>query len=132
MIEQKRQLAERGRGGEDAVRNLCHGNAWTYENLVFARLEAARYLRDVAGDLPAPMRPHAMAAADAYERVHHTLVPEGQCFMDIAPYPFALKQLVTEWDDARRAREAALLGAALVHERAAVAAIERALASAGR
>lgn len=129
VVETQGQLVERGRGGEDAIRNICLGNAWTYENLFFARLEAARYLRDVADDLPVSMRPHLLAAADAYERVHHALVPEGKCFMDVAPYPFMLKQIAIEWNDESRARQAALLGAALVHERAAVAALEQALAT---
>ena len=38
-------------------------------------------------------------------QVHHALVPDDECFTSIAPYPFMLKDLATEWSDDLRARQ---------------------------
>lgn len=129
--ETKQQLAEKGRGSDDPSGSLCLGNAWSYENLYFARYEAAKYLRRIAPDMPEAMRPHLLNAADAYERVQQALVPEGECFTGIAPYPWMMKDTRTEWTDAKRKRQRDLLNAALSHERAAVDALRAALTAIG-
>jgi hypothetical protein len=125
--ETAQQLKEMGRVKEDPLRGICLGNAWSYENLYFARFEAARYLREIAPQMPEASRSHLLAAADVYEQVHRTLVPKDECFTKIAPYPFMLKDVKAQWTDALRARQAKLLTAALVHEREAVSALKKAL-----
>ena len=125
--ETDKQLKEMGRAKENALWGICLGNAWSYENLFFARFEAARYLREIAPDMPEASHPHLLAAADAYEKVHHALVPKGECFTKIAPYPFMLKNVKAEWTDELRARQAQLLTAGLVHEREAVSELKKAL-----
>jgi hypothetical protein len=127
VAETRRQLTDMGRGNEDAVQGICLGNAWCYENLYFARVEAARYLREIASDMPEATRAHLADAANEYEAASKALVPEGECFTRIAPYPWALKDVGAEWTDAMRARQADLLREALQAERRAVAALHKAL-----
>lgn len=131
IVEQSRQhLREAKRANEDALFGICLGNAWCYENLHFARLEAARYLRDVAGDLPEAARHHLEEAATAYDETSKALV-EGDCFIRIAPYPWSMKTPATDWTDAMRQRQAQLLANALKHERAAVNALKAARVAMG-
>ena len=116
-------------GRKDApLFELQLGNAWCYENLHFARLEASKYLRAIASDLPGAARPPLSKAADEYESAARALVPEGECFTEIAPYPWKVNGRVTEWTDALRERQAALLREGLEHERAAIDALKAAVA----
>jgi hypothetical protein len=127
VVEKTRKdLDEQGRDDDPAFQ-LQLGNAWTYENLYFARLEAARYLRDIAPDMPEEMRSHIEKAADKYEETKKALVPEGDCFTKIAPYPWTSKEKSEPWTDAMRMRQAGLLRDALKHERAAIEALKAAL-----
>ncbi len=126
MAVNKKQGREKKRG--DTMWSYCLGNAWCYENLHFARYEAAKYLRDIANDMPEAMRPHLLKAADEYDQVKKALVPEkDDCFTKIAPYPWSMKDIQAEWTDALRDRQRQLLMNALPHERAAIDALKQAI-----
>lgn len=124
VVECTRAELEKAGRKDDPSFELQLGNAWCYENLHFARFEAAKYLREIAGDMPEPARPHLAKAADAYGQIVKALVPEGECFTEIAPYPWMSKDQNKPWSEDMRVRQAGLLRDALEHERAAVGALK--------
>ena len=109
---------------ESAPFEIQLGNAWCYDSLIDARRRAATYLRDVADEFGADAAAHLRAAADEYDNVVTRLTTDCDCSTLIAPYPWMKDH---KWTQAKRDDQAKRLADALVHERAAVAAIEQAL-----
>ena len=125
----KAALAARGRpcSDKDVFSNLCLGNAWCYESLYDARSCAPKYLRSIADECGPDAADHLRQAASHYEALAKGLTPE--CFTKIAPYPWMIDGDPERWSEKLRLRQAGLLESALVHERAAIAEIEKALVS---
>ena len=132
VVERTRTELEKAGRNDDPAFELQLGNAWCYENLHFARFEAEKYLGEISGDMPEPARPHLAKAVDEYGQICKALVPEGECFTEIAPYPWMPKPQDKPWSDDMRKRQAGLLRDAIEHERAAVDALKAALAAMGR
>ena len=131
VVERIRAELEKAGRKDDPAFELQLGNAWCYENLHFARYEAAKYLREITCDMSESGRSHLTKAADEYGQICKALVPEGECFTEIAPYPWALNGQTKPWSDEMRERQAGLLRDALEHERAAIEALKPALAATG-
>jgi len=122
LAEQKRPHAEK-----DVLFNLALGNAWCFESVIDARQAAAKYLRSVAGEFDAEAGGHLRQAAGRYEKLAEGLTKA--CPTEVAPYPWMLKDIRTEWTDDMRRAQADLLKTALTSERKAVAAIGKAVAA---
>ena len=84
--ETRAQLEANGRGDEDAAFSIQLGNAWCYESLLFARQDAARYLRSIAEEWPVEAAVHLRAAAGAYEAVHQPSDSEDRWTTGLAAY----------------------------------------------
>ena len=97
-------------------------NAWCYDNLIDARLCAAKFLRAVSELCSKEPAAHLKSAADAYACLAEELSNEGETV--VAPYPW-MKDI--PWTMDRRKAQAFRLRQGLVYERAAISEIERAL-----
>jgi len=110
-----------------ALNQADRGNAWIFECLCANRKTAAAYLREIAEDFPPEIASHLLIAADRYEQmVACALCADGRSSVEIAPYPWMLKDGETWGDEARRA-QIQRLQAAYPLERQAIAELEKAV-----
>jgi hypothetical protein len=113
---------------EKARKDAMQGNAWIYECLAQYRGCAARYLRGVAGEFDPGVAAHLLKVADLYERMSGQVLTDAEhCVVDVAPYPFALKDGKT-WTAEMRQEQVRRLEAAFPLEREAIGEIEKAVA----
>ncbi len=108
----------------DDVRGGMQGNFWIYATLFEYRIAAATWLRECQEDFEQPVREHMFAAANHYTQLAAALLDGEECVWKSAP-PRGKPQ---DWAPERRHRQTAALEKALAHDRAAIAALERALA----
>ncbi|MDD5706567.1 MAG: M56 family metallopeptidase [Kiritimatiellae bacterium] len=128
VIGKTQELLDKYDTGENAPAGIQLGNAWCYESLIDARKAAARYLETVAPEFGDRAAKHLRTAATEYASLVTALTDGARDCSTIAPYPWQEQQ---PWTDALRAAQARRLRMALEHERAAIAAIEKALAAEG-
>jgi len=101
------------------------GNGWCFDVLVHSRRIAGRWLSGKADGLGGGAAPHLRAAADHYAQVAVLCMRDLDCPWDLTLGP----RRADEWTSALRQEQIARLEASRDHDRAAVAAIEQALAS---
>jgi hypothetical protein len=109
---------------EDNWFPIAHGNGYCYPCLWSARLNAERYLHEVAGEFEAPARSRLLELAGLYQQMHQTLSrtkPEFDCIWSLQPW--TLKS-PANWTREIRRKESDLLREAMTIEREAVAMIE--------
>ncbi len=101
------------------------GNGWCYDMLIHGRRHAAHWLEQVAGDFDSNAREQLLVAAGRYAQLVERCM-EG---LD-NPWSLALTpDRIDDWTSAMQQGQIARLTAARDHDRAAIAAIERALAA---
>ena len=108
---------------------VAHANGYMYGSLYDCRLAAEKYLRIIVDDLPEIARPHAIAAANAYEQIHRTQGRERPglaCAWSLMPWH--LKSLAN-WTPDVRATQATVLREMAGTEREAIGHIQAALAA---
>ncbi len=101
------------------------GNGWCFDVLAHSRRIAGRWLADKADLFGADAAGHLRAAAEHYAAAAEAVMKDLDCPWSLAPGPDEHEQ----WTPAMRRDQAARLAAARDHDRAAVAAIDRALAA---
>jgi hypothetical protein len=101
------------------------GNGWGYDVLLHSRTIANRWLRLQAESLAGEARAQLLVAADHYDALANELIAGLKCPWDLAlpPHRFG------EWTSALRQDQIRRLESAREHDRAAIAAIDKALAA---
>ena len=102
------------------------GNGWCYDVLIQNRRIAARWLKQKADLFDAPAAEQLRLAADHYAQIPEICLKDLSCSWDLAPHPDRYAQ----WTPQMRSDQASRLAAAREHDRAAIAAIEKALVAA--
>lgn len=100
-------------------------NGWCYDTLVHYRRIAGDWLRQTAADFDGDARQQLRVAAEAYARIPEICLQDSKCPWDLAPAP----QHFDSWTHALRQEQIRRLEAAQAQDRAAVAAIAKALAA---
>ncbi|OPZ26666.1 MAG: hypothetical protein BWZ02_01934 [Lentisphaerae bacterium ADurb.BinA184] len=98
------------------------GNGWCYDVLIHSRRIAGRWLKQKAETFTGEAAPHLRAAADHYARIAELCMKDLNCSWELTPGP-------DKWTSPMRQQQTARLEAAREHDRAAIAAIENALAA---
>ncbi len=104
----------------------CQGNGWYFDVLIHSRRIAGRWLAQRADDYPEIAAPLREAAAH-YTDIAEECMDEIGCAWDLT----SAAKGTNEWPTRLRLEEIARLESAVVHDRAAIAALERALAELG-
>ncbi len=99
------------------------GNGWCYDVLIHSRRIAGRWLNRKADDFSGETAGQLRVAADHYTRIAELCIKDLSCPWDLALGPNRFDQ----WTSAMRREQIARLEAAREHDRAAAAAIEKAL-----
>jgi hypothetical protein len=105
----------------------AHANGYCYPCLWSARLNAEKYLREVAGEFEEPVRSRLLELAGLYQRMHETLSrtkPDFECVWSLQPW---MLKSPANWTLAIRQKESDLLREALAIERQAISGIEKVL-----
>jgi len=103
---------------------VAHANGYCYPSLWSARLNAERYLGEVASEFAEPVRSRLSELAGLYGRMHRTLArtrPEFNCVWSLQPWEL---KSPANWTREIRAKESQLLREMLAIEREAVAKVE--------
>lgn len=103
---------------------IAHGNGYCYPCLWSARLNAEKYLREVAGLFDDPVRARLLELADLYRQMHQTLSrtkPEFDCIWSLQPW---MLKAPANWTREIRQKESDLLRESLAIERRAIQKIE--------
>ena len=101
------------------------GNGWCFDVLAHSRRIAGRWLKQKAQDFDGEPTQHLLIAADHYAQLFAALMEDLRGPWDLALPP----EKFAQWTSAMRQDQIARLEAAHEHDRAAVAAIEKALES---
>ena len=103
------------------------GNGWCYDTLIHYRQHAAEWLKQTADDFDGDARQELLIAADHFEQI------AAVCTKGLnSPWDLALRpDRFDEWTSAMRADQITRLTAARDHDRAAIAAIKKALTAGG-
>ena len=110
-------------GTVDDAKAGMQGNGWCFDVLVHSRRIAGRWLRQKADGYERPAADQLRTAAENYEKLVDVCMKGLNSTWDIAPHP---KRFET-WTSQSRKDQIARLKAAREHDRAAIAAIEKAL-----
>ena len=103
---------------------VAHGNGYSYACLWSARLNAEKYLREVALDFEEPIHSRLLELAGLYQRMHQTLAdtkPQYDCVWSLQPW---MLKSPANWTRAIRQKESDLLRQTLAIERETIAKIE--------
>ncbi len=99
-----------------------HGSGWCYDVLMHSRRIAGRWLDKAAGDFDGEAARQLRIAAAHYTRIHEIGMKDLKCPWDLTPG-------FDKWTSAMRQQQIARLEAAREHDRAAIEAISKALAT---
>ena len=103
---------------------IAHGNGYCYPCLWSARLNAERYLREVAPIFDMSIQSKLLELAGLYRKMHEILSqtrPEFDCVWSLQPWMLKSPE---NWTSAIRRKESALLREVLAIEREAITRIE--------
>jgi hypothetical protein len=114
-------------GTVEKPKDGMQGNGWGYDVLLHSRTIANRWLRSQADGFDGEAKKQLLVAADRYHELAEGLIADLKCPWDLAlpPHRFG------DWTPAIRQDQIRRLEAAREHDRAAIAAIRKALAGLG-
>ncbi len=101
------------------------GNGWCFDVLIHSRRIAGRWLKDKADSFTGEAAEQLRVAADHYARIPELCMKDVDCPWELAPGPGSFEK----WTSEMRQSQIARLVAAREHDRAAIAAIQKALES---
>jgi hypothetical protein len=113
-------------GKTDDPKAGMQGNGWCYDVLIHSRRIASRWLKEKAKTFDGEVARQLAAAADHYAQIAEVCMKDIDCPWSLALPP----NRFDDWTSELRQDEIARLTAARDHDRAAIAAIEKALCSA--
>ena len=116
-------LSDVERGKVDDPKAGMQGNGWCFDVLVHSRRIAGRWLKRKADEFDGVTATQLHVAAEHYAQIPEVCMKGVKCPWDLALAP----ERVADWTSELRQTQTARLEAAREHDRAAVAAIEKAL-----